>query len=254
MRIHKQGGFTLIELMVTMALSGVVLLAASQVMVGSNRMANTTDNSNRVQENGRFASAILTRQLRMAGFRDPKNGYIAGMFDIGSNCAGSSCTSDGGIAGSDAIAMMIDPSNDVDCAGNDLTGNKKKIVVNRFYLATQNQVNGLMCRSYIDGVAVGPETMLVAGIDDFQVLYGIRDSDNSVRRYVSADRVGTDWREVIAVKFALLASSGAAVGSGENESVKYIVLDRATQTFNDRQARKVFTTTLRLNNALSEEF
>lgn len=66
----RAGGFTLIELMVAMALSlfligGVVLMYAS-----SKAAYSDSDRLARLQENIRFASDYMVRDIRNAGFRD----------------------------------------------------------------------------------------------------------------------------------------------------------------------------------------
>lgn len=69
-RFSRGGGFTLVELMLALALSlfligGVILIYASGT--ASTREANEFS---RVQENIRFASDFMTRDIRNAGYRD----------------------------------------------------------------------------------------------------------------------------------------------------------------------------------------
>lgn len=64
----KQRGLTLIELMVSVALSLVVLSALTYIYVGSRGAYRTNEALARVQENGRFALEWLTRDIRMAGY------------------------------------------------------------------------------------------------------------------------------------------------------------------------------------------
>ena len=65
-----QGGFTLVELMVAMAIA-VFLIGGVLLMAFSGRAASIeTERLSRVQENVRFTSDFLVRELRNAGFRD----------------------------------------------------------------------------------------------------------------------------------------------------------------------------------------
>ncbi len=248
----KNRGFTLIELMIVMLLGSGVMLAAIQIMLSNYRVSSVTDNSHRVSENGRFATTILTRELRKAGFRNPQNGYISGMFDIANTQDYS--------AASDVIAVILDPDDDLDCTGADLPmAHANDVISNRFFIDTVDGVNTLMCQTLVadTGVKIIDPIGLVPGIDDMQFLYGVRGNDDQINQYVSATHVGShleDWRDVLAIKVGVLSSSGSVAGTGDDLERKYNVLNRPTQTFNDQQARKVFTTTVMLNNALSEDF
>lgn len=64
---HQQG-MTLIELMIAMVISLALLGGLSEVYLGSKQSYNLVEESSRLQENGRFATDILTREIRGAGF------------------------------------------------------------------------------------------------------------------------------------------------------------------------------------------
>lgn len=65
----KQGGLTLIELMIGMALGLLVLSGIGYIYLGSRQSYKLQDNMARIQENGRYAMEILGREIRMAGFQ-----------------------------------------------------------------------------------------------------------------------------------------------------------------------------------------
>jgi prepilin-type N-terminal cleavage/methylation domain-containing protein len=67
---NRQGGFTLIELMVAMLLT--IFMAGGAILIHlSGRQASVdSERISRMQENIRFASDYLVRDLRNAGFRD----------------------------------------------------------------------------------------------------------------------------------------------------------------------------------------
>lgn len=75
---RRAGGFTLIELMVALTLS-LFLVGGVLLMYGSGRAATIDSQQlSRVQENVRFASDYMIRDIRNAGFRDElflKNGH-----------------------------------------------------------------------------------------------------------------------------------------------------------------------------------
>jgi type IV pilus assembly protein PilW len=70
MNTHKtyQKGVSLIELMIAMAVSLVVLGGLVEVYLGSKQSYNLAEESSRLQENGRFAIDIMTREIRGADF------------------------------------------------------------------------------------------------------------------------------------------------------------------------------------------
>jgi len=61
-------GFTLVEIMVALALAGFILLALSAYFVSSSRSFSETERISRQIENGRYASALLAEEIRHAGF------------------------------------------------------------------------------------------------------------------------------------------------------------------------------------------
>ena len=64
-----QVGFSLIEIMVALVLGLFLMGGVIQIFFGSKASYNTTENLSRVQENGRLAIELLSRDLRMAGYK-----------------------------------------------------------------------------------------------------------------------------------------------------------------------------------------
>ena len=83
---HQQG-MTLIELMIALVISLVLLGSLIEVYLGSKQSYNLVEESSRLQENGRFAINIMTRDIRGADFwgclrkPDDKNLYNNLNFD-----------------------------------------------------------------------------------------------------------------------------------------------------------------------------
>lgn len=61
-------GFSLIELMISIALGLILLAALTVLFVNQNKTRNELDKANRMIDNGRYALDLLTDNLRMAGF------------------------------------------------------------------------------------------------------------------------------------------------------------------------------------------
>jgi len=65
-RAHR--GMSLIEIMVALAIAGVLLLGLSQIFVGSKNVYRLQEGMSRVQENARFVLQYLESNVRMAGY------------------------------------------------------------------------------------------------------------------------------------------------------------------------------------------
>jgi len=63
-------GFTLVELLVTLAVSGVLLTAVTQLFISSNKMYTVQEQVLRIQQEVRSGLDMLARDIRMSGY-DP---------------------------------------------------------------------------------------------------------------------------------------------------------------------------------------
>lgn len=64
---HTNSGFTIIELLVSIAISGIVLLAITQLFATSNEMYHEQDDIANYQQDIRAALGIMVGDIRMAG-------------------------------------------------------------------------------------------------------------------------------------------------------------------------------------------
>jgi type IV pilus assembly protein PilW len=62
------GGFTLIEIMVTLVLVGILLAGLVELFVSTKRNSAATDELSRIQETGRIAIQMLSSDVRRAGY------------------------------------------------------------------------------------------------------------------------------------------------------------------------------------------
>lgn len=62
------GGFSLIELMIALALAGVLLLGLAVFFFSSSRSYSEAERVSRQIENGRYASSLIAEEIRHAGF------------------------------------------------------------------------------------------------------------------------------------------------------------------------------------------
>lgn len=67
-RPARQGGFTIVEVLVALSIFLLVLMGIMQVFEPSNMAYQTSQRKLNVQQNGRVAMDLMVRQIRMAGF------------------------------------------------------------------------------------------------------------------------------------------------------------------------------------------
>lgn len=66
---RRERGFSIVELMVGLALGLYLVAVAGSIYLGSKSGFNSQESVSRLQENARYASDLLSGDLRMAGFR-----------------------------------------------------------------------------------------------------------------------------------------------------------------------------------------
>ncbi|GAA5317387.1 MAG: hypothetical protein AseanaTS_25920 [Candidatus Pelagadaptatus aseana] len=259
-RTGQQSGFSLIELMIAMVLSLVILLGVMQVFLGSRQTYVLADDMSRIQENGRFSLEFLAQSIRMGGYQGGKADFIRSFYRT--TCEEfAPCTDNGAGTDSDRLAVWLNPppddGTDTDCTGAGV--NNEDIIANVYYITNDaaTGINSLTCRGFniTNNAWNAAEQPLIDGIDNMQVLYGIDNpdpaspdaTDTGVNQYVNASQVA-DWGLVKAVRVALLVSSGAENGSGEEMTRNYVLLDAPQQAITDDHVRQIYTTTITLNN------
>lgn len=132
MRISRQTGFSLIELMIAITLGFVVIGALGTVFLGARQSYRVQDGMSRVQENGRYALDLMARDIRQAGFlgcaRDATvanivspatdfNTYTAGITGYESTLP-NGLTAAERIAGTDIIKLQFGSAASVSVTGN----------------------------------------------------------------------------------------------------------------------------------------
>ncbi|WP_374601099.1 PilW family protein [Niveibacterium sp.] len=228
---YWQAGVSLIELMISLVIGMLVILAAVQLFSANKSGSIALDDSARIQENARAALDVMARHIRMAGYhplesaanfpntsgvcvnsvqqaicgRNPDDGTFPNKSDeIRVRFWGTSVPVGGAADGETR-----------DCAGNALSATD--IVEERFRVQNVNRNPGdattatptIVC-AILNGAAAitagSPETVvpLVFGVDTMQVLYAEdTDSDRVANRWRSADLV-TNFANVYALQIGLV--------------------------------------------------
>lgn len=291
---HYQQGMTLIELMISMALGMAVVLAAVALMQAARATYLSVADSAQIQENGRYALDLIARAVRQANYvpqdhpaflRSDLTALEPGVYGIDNarvsehSTGMSSPSSNRDALGSDLLAIRFfgsGPKNQPDsdmlnCAGfavpglngaDKLSDLEKARGWSIFYVAVDGSGEPELRCKYLTRDGGWSAAAIVRGIESFQVLYGLRNVGGDVV-YVAAASVAARWRDVVAVRVALLARGERNVRDG-GAPIVHRLFGAAYQGGGDvgtmvdeaklapavqQRIRKVFQTTIWLRNS-----
>jgi type IV pilus assembly protein PilW len=187
----------LVDLLVGLGIGLLVALAAQDSLLQSQRAATAVNESNRLQQDASTALRILGHQLKQTGapvLVDATAGQVRIQREVSDNQGGALGGTDGGAQGPDtlSVAYPLDATADArDCLGQSPAGTT---VRSTFRVSGQE----LQCL----GSAARPTYQaLVAGVEDFQVWYGVRQGDTLQYRPASAV---PEWSTVVTVQVCLV--------------------------------------------------
>jgi type IV pilus assembly protein PilW len=255
----RQRGMTMAELLVSMALGLGVLLGAGALLATANRAYSAQVEAVALDDSGRYALELVGRALRQASHVDweqvdPLHGpdkaapaRLGGLDDktISKTANGIDNPLPGQVNGSDVLAVHFagaGPAPDGDgsvtsCAGFPVHAHEEGWSI--FYVARNAQGEAELRCKYRGAASWGADAV-VAGVDGFQVLYGVDTdgvADGVANRYVNASALAaldaalvlaganpaereqdlrrrTWWKRVVSVKVALLLHSSQAGQEG----------------------------------------
>ncbi|QBR85357.1 hypothetical protein E3983_07985 [Legionella israelensis] len=122
MILRKSRGFSIVELMVSIALGTLIIATVGEIYL-SNRTTNTIQAAlARLQENGRYANFLLSKELRMAGFHGCGNQSKINTTNLVSNQPNLS-DYDIAIKGYDGLSSSFSPSLPTYLTANPVPGN-----------------------------------------------------------------------------------------------------------------------------------
>jgi type IV pilus assembly protein PilW len=246
--MSRERGFSMVELMVAVTLGLIVTAVVSQVFVASKTSYRSEDNSSRLQENSRFATQLLTRELRMARYKGLNQEAFTNVFPVGISPLAGLDNSAATQNNSDQITVAFFGSGDgagtadgtvANCAG--VAIDSSVITQDSFFVApdpgnissqTGAAIPSLYCTSTLTPAIAGvpnPQTLsIVQGVESLQFLYGI-DSDLSgnPNQWVHAGIINAGGSatmimdNVVAIRFSMLMRGEELVGTtsaGRNDS------------------------------------
>ncbi len=205
---HKnQAGLTLVEIMVSLTLGLIVLLAIGSVYIGSRQTYRVQEDNARIQEAGKYALEVIGRSIRQAG-ADAEMNFNPVALTL--QCVAPACTAidnNGVVAATDTVRTQFYAGREElfggawiarDCTGGQVAPGT--LVTNIFDL------NGTDLRC--TGSAGGAQA-LISDIEDLQVLYGIDTTtppDQSVDQYVAAPSAA-QWPQVMTARVCVQVRS-----------------------------------------------
>ncbi|GAB5380376.1 MAG: hypothetical protein Alis3KO_10280 [Aliiglaciecola sp.] len=278
MSIHqRQKGFTLVEIMISLALGLLISGAIIQVLVSNSLTERLNRSIASTQESGRFIITRLRNELIMAGRYDLLSPDLNRDVDVvsegayvrnhpvilpGEFGAFADVGSVQGAAGAnDKVAISLQGLQD--CRGLKLgyLDAEEFFIVNEYYVENRT----LKCRGF-DGrvlqgqkVAVGHNghaaVTLLDDVESFQVLYGYTNNlvtgDNSARPvgYVTANElpgIFANDGQVVAIRLAVLLKGDSEVPINTVPSFK--LLNETAVSPTQKRFYKQFETTITLRN------
>ena len=179
-RLNRKG-LTLIELLVALAICGMVMAGIYKVFIAQSRAYTVQDQVVEVQQSVRSAMEILLRDLRMAGF---DNDNVLSTITINSPIAN---------LGDDSITVNYEYYDTV------LTQYQKHTVA----YWRDGGSSTLIRQLTVDDVAK-PQENLLENVDNLNFMYGVdADEDGALDSWVPAGSIGVS--KVVAVRVTLTA-------------------------------------------------
>lgn len=270
---RKNGGFTLIEILVSMTLSLIVMGVVLMMFSSTKHTQMLQTGLTRVQEDGRIAMNVMADEVRKAGFRKPVwNDPLQGYTPI------TNVSSNGSSGGNDALQIMY--MDDLDCLGTlsgmmDPETTEPRAFYKRVSFAVDDNQQLVWTCEYgptPGNLAVQAANQpIVDGVESFQVLYGIDTDfppDFSINAWTTADTISPESTVCLqsqylcetgnlmhamrnglplALKLGILVASPQNAGS-DLDSNSFAILDVAVAAQNDNRLRKAYSTTVSLRN------
>src|SRR5688572_6017546 len=107
MKFRKLEGFTLVELMVSMGIGMVILAAVTTSFMSQTRIYNAQEQINEMQQNARGVLDILSRELKMAGYKPNGGGFNGVTYSTTQLMVQADLNSDGAISTSSTANEQI---------------------------------------------------------------------------------------------------------------------------------------------------
>ena len=192
-RSMRSTGFSLIELLISLTIALVAVLAATTLYSGTRQTYRVQEMQNRLTEDGRFAISMLQRVVAQAGFKpttNPETPWGA----LGSYIQPTSATQM-------TVRFIGDGANQIACDGSLAAGNRELVI--------SSTGNNLDCsgESWIDSSGSGTELV------NFLLEYGSDNAPDTNANYgcgPAGAAAGTLAGDCVADTYVLATAQGAS--------------------------------------------
>lgn len=241
-----QRGLTLVELMVSLAISMLIVIAASSFYLNSSRTSSTQDAASALQDSARFATDLITRNIQQAGYQNYIWSTSGAMYrrevappaDSEPDLRGYNNTAAGSgldhglhnrttdrINNSDTLVIRFQgsgtPTGDgsiIDCLGRPQpqpasAGNRAFSIFEVIQPAGTLEPE-LRCKFWDSAAGAFSDAAVVRGVETLQFMYGVdTNNDSFIDRWLNASEVDStgnainDWSRVKAVRVGMVLRS-----------------------------------------------
>jgi prepilin-type N-terminal cleavage/methylation domain-containing protein len=219
-RKARQGGFTMVELMVTMTITSFLVIGATTFLMSASKSNKVQNAVSGINVSGRFGLDQLTRDIRMSGFREAN--WTLGPL-VNAITATDGLSADGG----DSIAVVYEATRD--CA---------------FGLAP----GGVATNTYqiVDGALECNGQAIATDIQEMQIYLGDDiDNDGVANRWMVPGAAGLVMSRVVTVRVHLLVKTDGNDLSGGAQSYYF---NNAQHSGDDGQIRREYSVSIALRN------
>ena len=244
MRAAHQRGFTLLEIMIAMAI-GLFIALALVTIVNTNKAAFLSQNQlEQMQDSERMAMTLMADVIQAAGyFPDPTTNTLGATLVAGGAFVNSQSITGQYTAAApgDSISVryMTAPQDGIlNCSGTSNTnavGGANILYVNQFAVVAGVPSGQLVCTVTIAGNSTA--YTLVNGVTNLSVMYGVKTNaaalGNNVDTYMNATQVtaGGYWQNIISVQIKLTFLNPLYTAAGQGQ-VQFITLQRIVDVMN----------------------
>ncbi|MBV8666848.1 MAG: PilW family protein [Burkholderiaceae bacterium] len=219
--VSAQGGFGLIELMISLAVASFLVLGLVVMAGNTQRTYSTQTDLAGVGDKERFAMEVFGNAIETAGYftiaapitavPSVNNALVASATGGATYVAGQSMAGTSGPP--DTFNVRFQSANDPNSPSN-CQGGTVAATATHTYESVFSIVNGnLVCAVGIDNGAPGAAVVLIDGVSNMSILYGVDTLGDvaSTNEYVPASTVNANnwWGKVRVVKITLTFASTA---------------------------------------------
>lgn len=207
----RQAGLTIVELMISLGLSMLVILAATALLLSSKSGYAAQEDGTRMQETGRYALEDIARAVRQTAYENwdteqapiiASPAFSANLdgldaHSLKENTNGIESAQATSVNGSDVLSLRFfgaDDGSALNCAGFGVTAPRSREAADDgrgwsiFYVADTDGEPELRCKYF--GKTSWTSEAIARGVESFQVLYGLdTDADGLPNRFVTATAI-----------------------------------------------------------------